>query len=160
MAVISVFSAIHPKRKRCWSRNDRKSSLHTRHVRQDNLQLNKTDYGTGKDGIRYGIHERNWSLKSKNGCIFPSSTALRHATVLCYIHTTCPVICMNGTVGSYAGGWQDCNACIPRRTSILTFPIMTSVPVWVWVLDLIQPCQNCPRSRHKYPSRNGKKRNT
>lgn len=49
MAVISVFSAILPKRKRCWSRNGRKSSSLTGLGNQDNLQLNKTDYGTGKD---------------------------------------------------------------------------------------------------------------
>ena len=29
-------------------------------------------------------------------------------------------------VGLYAGVCRGCNACIPRKTSILTFPIMTS----------------------------------
>lgn len=41
MAVISVFSAILPKRKRCWSRNGRKSSSLTGHGRQDNRQLSQ-----------------------------------------------------------------------------------------------------------------------
>lgn len=48
------------------------------------------------------MRKRNGSIKSKNGSIFPLSTALRHTTVSCYTHTTCPVICMNDTTGSYA----------------------------------------------------------